>query len=61
MLTEDYAGLIAGRAKDAGQTYERLTEETSNVPLRKYGSPEEVAVIPEAFHLTLVRLCFASI
>jgi len=46
ILTEDYTGLIERRAKDAGQTFEqRLAEETSNVPLRKYGHPEEVSAI----------------
>jgi 3-oxoacyl-[acyl-carrier protein] reductase len=48
ILTEGYTELIAGRAKDAGQTFEqRLTEETSNVPLHKYGRPEEVAAVVE--------------
>src|SRR5262245_22105650 len=63
ILTEDYTQLIAGRAKDAGQTFEqRLTEETSNVPLRKYGRPEEVAAIVEGLlsdfsdHLTGINI-----
>ena len=63
ILTEDYTGLIAGRAKDAGQTFEqRLAEETSNVPLRKYGRPEEVAAIVEGLlsdfsdHLTGINV-----
>ena len=46
MLTKHYAGLISGRAKEVGQTYEqRLADETANVPLRKYGSPKEVAAV----------------
>jgi 3-oxoacyl-[acyl-carrier protein] reductase len=46
ILTEHYAGLISGRAKEAGRTYEqRLADETANVPLRKYGSPQEVAAV----------------
>jgi 3-oxoacyl-[acyl-carrier protein] reductase len=48
ILTEDYKELINGRANEAGQTFEqRLSEETSNVPLRKYGRPEEVALVVE--------------
>jgi 3-oxoacyl-[acyl-carrier protein] reductase len=43
-LSEHYAGLIRDRAEKAGQTFdERIAEETANVPLRKYGTPEEVA------------------
>src|SRR5277367_1497349 len=46
ILTEHYAGLISGRAKEAWQTYEqRLADETANVPFRKYGSPQEVAAV----------------
>lgn len=46
VLTEHYTGLIAGRAKEAGQTFEqRLAEETANVPLGKYGGPQEVAAV----------------
>jgi 3-oxoacyl-[acyl-carrier protein] reductase len=63
ILTEGYTGLIAGRAKDAGQTFEqRLAEETSNVPLRKYGHPDEVAAIVEGLlsdfsdHLTGINV-----
>jgi len=63
ILTQDFTGLIAGRAKDAGQTFEqRLTEETSNVPLRKYGRPEEVAAVVEGLlsdfsnHLTGINV-----
>ena len=36
------------RAAGAGMTFEqRLAEETSNVPLGKYGKPEEVAAAVE--------------
>jgi 3-oxoacyl-[acyl-carrier protein] reductase len=39
-----YRDGLEGRAKSAGMTFEeRLVEETSNVPLRKYGEPAEVA------------------
>jgi 3-oxoacyl-[acyl-carrier protein] reductase len=63
ILTEEYKGLIANRAKDAGQTFEqRLADETSNVPLRKYGNPEEVVALIEGLlselsdHLTGVNV-----
>jgi 3-oxoacyl-[acyl-carrier protein] reductase len=43
-LTPGYTASLAKRAASAGISYqERLTEETSNVPLRKYGTPAEVA------------------
>jgi 3-oxoacyl-[acyl-carrier protein] reductase len=43
-LTPVYRAAIEKRAAAAGMTFnDRLTEETSNVPLGKYGSPEEVA------------------
>lgn len=43
-LSPHYVGLIEKRAATAGQTFdERMAEETANVPLRKYGRPEEVA------------------
>jgi hypothetical protein len=39
-----YTASLEQRAASAGVTYEqRRAEETSNVPLRKYGTPEEVA------------------
>ena len=39
---------LARRAAQAGIGYEeRLSEETANIPLRKYGTPEEVAVAVE--------------
>ncbi len=63
ILTAGFVELIAGRAQAAGQTFEqRLAEETSNVPLGKYGSPEEVAAIVEALlsefsdHLTGINI-----
>ena len=47
-LTLAYAAALERRAATAGTTVEqRLAEETSNVPLRKYGTPEEVAVAVE--------------
>ena len=43
-LTPGYTASLAKRAANAGMSYEdRLAEETSNVPLRKYGTPTEVA------------------
>jgi len=43
-LTPGYAASLDKRAAKAGTTIEqRLAEETSNVPLRKYGTPDEVA------------------
>jgi 3-oxoacyl-[acyl-carrier protein] reductase len=43
-LTPGYAASLEKRAAKAGVTIEqRLGEETSNVPLRKYGTPDEVA------------------
>ena len=43
-LTPGYATSLERRAASAGVTFEqRLAEETSNVPLKKYGAPEEVA------------------
>jgi 3-oxoacyl-[acyl-carrier protein] reductase len=63
ILTEHYTGLIAGRARESGQTPEqRLAEETSNVPLGKYGKPEEVAAVIDGLlsefsdHLTGVNI-----
>lgn len=62
-LTPDYAASIDDRATKAGMTFtERLAEETSNIPLRKYGSPEEVALAVEVLlspfsdHMTGVNL-----
>ncbi|MBK7953525.1 MAG: SDR family oxidoreductase [Candidatus Accumulibacter sp.] len=47
-LTPGYAASLQQRAAKAGTTVDqRLAEETSNVPLRKYGTPDEVAVAVE--------------
>ena len=47
-LTPGYRASLEKRAATAGMTFEqRLAEETSNVPLHKYGTPEEVAVAVE--------------
>lgn len=47
-LSPWYRDGLEGRAKSAGMTFEdRLVEETSNVPLRKYGEPAEVAAAVE--------------
>ena len=62
-LTDKYRAGIEKRASDAGVSFEtRLAEETSNVPLKKYGSPREVAVAVEGLlgrmsdHMTGVNL-----
>ncbi|MFJ1259937.1 SDR family oxidoreductase [Cupriavidus sp. CuC1] len=62
-LTPDYVASIDQRATKAGMTFpQRLAEETSNIPLRKYGSPEEVALAVEVLlspfsdHMTGVNL-----
>ena len=48
ILTADYTKSIEERAASAGVSFEeRLAEETSNVPLGKYGKPEEVAAAVE--------------
>jgi len=47
-LTDKYRSGIEKRASDAGVTFEnRLAEETSNVSLKKYGTPREVATVVE--------------
>ncbi len=47
-LTPGYIASLEKRAVTAGATYEqRLAEETSNIPLRKYGTPDEVAAAVE--------------
>ena len=47
-LTPGYAASLEGRARKAGTTFEqRLAEETANVPLRKFGAPDEVAAAVE--------------
>jgi 3-oxoacyl-[acyl-carrier protein] reductase len=62
-LTPKYSASVRKRADAAGSTFdERLDEETSNIPLRKYGTPDEVAVAVEGLlspfsdHLTGVNL-----
>ena len=48
VLTPGYTKSIEERAASAGVSFEeRLAEETSNVPLGKYGKPEEVAAAVE--------------
>jgi 3-oxoacyl-[acyl-carrier protein] reductase len=43
-LTPGYTASLEKRAANAGVSYEqRLAEETANVPLRKYGTPQNVA------------------
>ena len=43
-LTPGYTASLESRAAKAGVSFEhRRAEETSNVPLRKYGTPDEVA------------------
>ncbi len=43
-LTPGYKSSLEKRASTAGVSFdERLAEETANVPLKKYGAPEEVA------------------
>ncbi|MEO7952999.1 MAG: SDR family oxidoreductase [Polaromonas sp.] len=47
-LTPGYAVSLERRAATAGVTVEqRLADETSNIPLRKYGTPDEVAAAVE--------------
>ena len=47
-LTPGYAASLEKRAANAGTTRaQRLAEETSNIPLRKYGVPDEVAAAVE--------------
>jgi 3-oxoacyl-[acyl-carrier protein] reductase len=47
-LTPGYRASIEKRATAAGQSFdERLSVETDNVPLRKYGNPAEVALAVE--------------
>ena len=62
-LTPDYSASIDSRATASGVSREaKLAEETANVPLRKYGRPEEVAVAVEGLlsefsdHMTGVNL-----
>ena len=47
-LSPWYRSGIERRAAQNGVTYEeRLSEETANIPLKKYGTPEEVAIAVE--------------
>ena len=47
-LTPGYTASVEKRAANAGMDFaQRIAEETSNVPLKKYGKPEEVAVAVE--------------
>lgn len=47
-LSPWYRAGLENRARGAGVAFEeRLAEETANIPLRKYGTPEEVAVAVE--------------
>ena len=62
-LSPWYQAAIGKRAAGAGISFEeRLAEETANVPLRKYGTPQEVAVAIEGLlsafsdHLTGVNI-----
>jgi len=62
-LTPGYAASLERRAAGAGMSIEqRLADETANVPLKKYGSPVEVAVAVEGLlspfsdHMTGVNI-----
>jgi 3-oxoacyl-[acyl-carrier protein] reductase len=62
-LTPDYATSLGKRAVHAGMTFDqRLAEETSNIPLGKYGTPDEVAAAVEGLlsdftdHITGVNI-----
>lgn len=62
-MTEGYAAGVQRRATSANMTLdERIADETSNIPLRKFGRPEEVAVVVESLlggfsdHITGVNL-----
>lgn len=62
-LTPGYISSLGKRADAAGISFEqRLQQETANIPLAKYGSPEEVAVAvdgllsPFSDHMTGVNL-----
>jgi 3-oxoacyl-[acyl-carrier protein] reductase len=47
-LTPDYIGKLKSRAIANNMSFEeRLAEETSNIPLKKYGTPDEVAAAVE--------------
>jgi 3-oxoacyl-[acyl-carrier protein] reductase len=62
-LTPGYAASLARRAASAGVSVEqRLVDETENIPLKKYGSPNEVAAAVEGLlsafsdHMTGVNI-----
>jgi 3-oxoacyl-[acyl-carrier protein] reductase len=62
-LTPDYLASLGRRAATAGVSVEqRLEDETANIPLKKYGTPAEVAVAVEGLlspfsdHMTGVNL-----
>ena len=62
-LTPGYASALDKRAAKAGVTLEqRLADETSNIPLKKYGTPDEVAAAVEGLlsafsdHITGVNI-----
>lgn len=62
-LSPWYVDRIRERAKETGKSYEQfLNEETANIPLKKYGTPDEVAVAIEGLlspfsdHLTGVNI-----
>lgn len=45
-LTESYTKKLDARAESSGRTRdEQIREETKNIPLKKYGKPEEVASV----------------
>ena len=62
-LTEDYLKGLEGRAKKASRSLEeQITDETLNIPLGKYGRPEEVSEVVRTLlgsfsdHLTGINL-----
>lgn len=62
-LSPWYRAALESRAGGAGVSFdERLAEETANIPLRKYGTPDEVAVAVEGLlsafsdHMTGVNI-----
>lgn len=62
-LTPGYVASLERRAASAGVSVEqRLADETNNIPLKKYGSPEEVAATVEGLlsalsdHMTGVNI-----
>jgi 3-oxoacyl-[acyl-carrier protein] reductase len=62
-LTPGYTASLERRAASAGVSFEqRLADETDNIPLKKYGSPKEVAAAVEGLlsalsdHMTGVNI-----